>query len=243
MCGASFMSAQDNTPPPQDGPSVKTTVKIYKWAFSNAMSIPTGEGGVTSIKSSSEAEVTLWYKTGSDWKSIVASSGSMSKTIPYEGPQKMVFYSRADGADGTPKYKEACSMMIPLGADELFAMMFKRGSMIRFYPMNVSPTSLPKEKVAIINMTSHTIAIMASGVSQYLKSGTHAVVTPKRKDNFSVDLQIAKQTPNPKIKNQVQWKVVYQNSISTPDGKRCLVLIYDPSSQSSSNFSVQVLTL
>ena len=229
--------------PAEDQPvqedTVDVTLKIFKWAYSNAMTIPNIGGGVSTVRASKDQNIDLWYKSGDSYRILKVSSGNMSGSIHYKGPQTMVFYTREESlSDDGPKYnyREACRMTIPLGIDELFAMMFKTGKTVMFYPINVSPKLLPKEKIAVINMTSHRVALMVGGEPKLLRSGGNAIFNPKHKKETSVELKIARMV-------QKKWKPVYQNNISVPKDARCVVLLYDPSNKASPKFNIQVLSL
>ena len=242
---ASILCAQQEQQPQQQAEqktqeeSVDVTIKIFKWAYSNAMTIPNIGGGVSTVRASKEQNFDLWYKSGDAYKVLKVSSGSMSNAIHYKGPRTMVFYKREAVVteDGTQyNYREACRMTIPLGIDELFAMMFKTGRSVVFYPINVSPKTLPKEKIAVINMTSHRVALMVGKEPKLLGSGANAIFKPKQKGDTSVEIQIARMVDR-------KWKPVYHNNVSTPKDARCVVLLYDPVNRASPKFTVLVLTL
>ncbi len=229
-----------------EGEMVDVKIKIFPWAFTNTMVIPDFDGKSSrtrKIKNSGDTTSELWYKSGNSYKVLNISSGQMSKYIDYKGPQHMKLYKReqlpqAEGEENTEPvyvYKEACSMMIPLGIDEMFAMMFKSGKTVRFYPMNVSPKRLPKDKIAVINMTSYNAAVLVGGEAKLLRSGSNAIFKPKNKSD-RVEVKIARMIDK-------QWRPVYKNNIVAPTDKRCIVLIFDPYNRKTPKFSVQLLTL
>ena len=125
---------------------VDMKLSIYRWGFSNSMKIPDLETGRVSQITSGAANAELWYKTNDQWKSLNITAGERSKVIQYNGPRLMIFYSRSKDKDGKPVYKENSRMLLPANASESFVLMFKTGSTAKFYPMNVSPQRLPKEK-------------------------------------------------------------------------------------------------
>ncbi|MBR7105417.1 MAG: hypothetical protein IKC88_00370, partial [Opitutales bacterium] len=133
-------------------------------------------------------------------------------------------------------YEEVAKMVIPLNVEQIFALMFKMGKKVRFYPMNVSPKQLPKERIAVLNMTSTNAAILVGGDARVLRPGSNAIYKPKSKKETSVKLQIAR-----RIKNK--WVPVYNNNISTPKDQRCVILLFDPYNKKTPRFSVQLLTL
>jgi len=237
---------QQQAPAPDAEETVDVTLKIFRWAFSNSLVIPDlgGDGKRTRKVDNSNDIVDLWYKSGDSYRHLNLNSGSMSAPIRYKGPKTMVLYSRHerpktedDTSSGSQyDYREACRMSIPLGIDEMFALMFKTGKTVRFYPMNVSPKRLPKEKIAVINMTSHNVAVLVGGHAQVIRSGSNAIFSPKNKKENFVEFQIARMV-------EKKWRPVYKNNISTPKDERCLVLLYDPYNKKSPKFSVQLLTL
>ncbi|MBQ6534176.1 MAG: hypothetical protein IJI37_03320 [Opitutales bacterium] len=233
-------------PAPDAEETVDVTLKIFRWAFSNSLVIPDlgGDGKRTRKIDNSDGVVDLWYKSGGSYVRLNLSSGEMSKPIRYKGPKTMVLYSRREmlkteedkSSETQYEYKEACRMSIPLGIDEMFALMFKTGKSVRFYPMNVSPKRLPKDKIAVINMTSHNVAVLVGGHAQVIRSGSNSIFAPKNKKENFVEFQIARMVDK-------QWRPVYKNNISTPKNERCLILLYDPYNKRSPKFSVQLLTL
>ena len=237
---------QQQAPAPDAEETVDVTLKIFRWAFSNSLVIPDlgGDGKKTRRVDNSDGAVDLWYKSGGNYVRMKLGSGEMSKPIHYKGPKTMVLYTRRKllkpegeaSGEAQYEYKEACRMSIPLGIEEMFALMFKTGKTVRFYPMNISPKRLPKEKIAVINMTSHNVAVLVGGHAQIIRSGSNSIFAPKNKKENFVEFQIARMV-------EKKWRPVYKNNISTPKDERCLVLLYDPYNKKSPKFSVQLLTL
>ena len=224
---------------------VDVNIRIYRWAFSNRLILPDLGGGrrskTQSIKSDS-GELNLCYKDGKDYKDLRITAGTMSSAFQYKGPRTILFYNKIknisiDGKESDEyTYQEVAKMVIPLGVDEIFALMFKTGKKVRFYPMNVSPKELPKDKIAVLNMTSTNAAVLVGGELRVLRPGANAIYKPKSKKETSVKLQIAR-----RIKNK--WTPVYDNIISTPKDQRCVILLFDPYNKKTPRFSVQLLTL
>ncbi len=242
ILGASVLCAQtqeqtgDNQPAEE---TVTVTLKFFKWAYSNAMTIPNIGGGVSTVRASKNKTPEVFYKVGDKYKRLSVSGGSISSSISYKGPQTMQFYkeeARVSDEGTTTVYREMAKMTIPLGIEELFVMMFETGQTVKFYPINVSPKTLPKERIAVVNMTSQRIALLVGGEPKLLPSGGHAIFKPKQKKATSVDMQIARMIDR-------KWKPVYQNKISTPENARCIVLLYDPTNKKTPRFNVQVLSL
>jgi hypothetical protein len=224
---------------------VEVTVKIYRWAFSNKMVIPDmhGSGGKTQTVKVDQGDIDLHYKVGSDYRPLRINSGTMSPAFEYKGPRTMVFYNKVkrvslEGEEAKEEftYEEVAKMIIPLNVEQIFALMFKMGKKVRFYPMNVSPKQLPKERIAVLNMTSTNAAILVGGDARVLRPGANAIYKPKSKKETSVKLQIARRINN-------KWTPVYNNNISTPKDQRCVILLFDPYNKKTPRFSVQLLTL
>ena len=241
LCAATLHAQEQPKPEATAGePTVDVVLKIFKWGYSNAMIIPNVSGmGTPSGQNAGDKLLELWYKSGDSYSKLNVSSGAFSKSIRYRGPQTIVFYARDEIASDEGKkynYRQVAKMTIPLGADELFAMMMKTGRTVSFYPMNISPKELPKEKIAVINMTSQKIAIMVGGTPSFLGAGANKIFKPKKRGEMSVEMIIARMVDK-------KWTPVYHNTISTPKDARCIVLLYDPSNSKSPKFNVQLLTL
>lgn len=223
----------------QEEESVNLSLRFMKWGQSNSISMPNMHTGmINRPKDLADEDVTLWFESGSEWKSIKFTSGSISSSISYSGPRKITFYTRSNekGADGKYEYREACSMMLPMNVEEVFALVFKSGRSIRFYPMNVSPKSLPKEKVAVLNMTSHSVGLSVGESNSILKPGSYRIYTPKKKNKGIVDVKIYKF-------HEKKWRPVYDNTLTAPEDKRCLLLIYDPYNKRLPKFTIQMLAI
>lgn len=225
--------------------SVNVVIKIYRWAFSNRMVIPNLSGGGSKTQSikADNGDVDLWYKDKGGYKPLKISSGTMSPPINYKGPRTMVFYERimnanleGESSQEVYTYKEVTRMIIPLGIEEMFALMFKTGKKYNFYPMNVSPKELPKEKIAVLNMTSTNAAVFVGGESRILRSGSNGIFKPKSKKETSVELKIARMVNK-------KWRPVFDTNVSTPKGQRCIILLFDPYNRKTPKFSIQLLTL
>lgn len=217
---------------------VDMKLSIYRWGFSNSMKIPDLETGRVSQITSGAANAELWYKSDDQWKSLNITAGERSKVIQYKGPRLMIFHTRSMDAEGKPIYRENSRLLLPANASESFVLMFKTGSTAKFYPMNVSPQRLPKEKLAIMNMTIHPAGVVAGGDAKILKPGAFTIFTPKKREKDGMEVKLAKFD-----KNLNKWRQVYDNAITIPDNKRCLMLLYDPYNSKTPKFTIQVLTL
>ncbi len=242
LCASAIYAQEQPQPETNVGePTVDVVLKVFKWGYSNAMIIPnpSGAGGGSAGQNAGDKLLELWYKNGDSYSKLNVSSGAFSKSIRYKGPQTIVFYARDEIATDEGKkynYRQVAKMTIPLGTDELFAMMMKTGRTVSFYPMNISPKELPKEKIAVINMTSQRIAIMVGGSPSFLGAGANKIFKPKKRGEMSVEMIIARMVNK-------KWTPVYHNNISTPKDARCIVLLYDPTNSKSPKFNVQLLTL
>ncbi len=221
--------------------TVNVKLRIYKWAFSNSINLPDLSTGVIAYKQNeSEGDAVLWYKTDQDkWVPVKVISGELSNVINYKGPSNAVFYTRKNTPGKNDyTYQEACSIPLPLNATELFLLMIQKGSSIKFYPMSTSPEDLPKDKVAVMNMTNQNIALSIGGHPKMLRSGSQTIFTPTQKMKNSLDLKIAQFN-----EKKQKWMPVYSNNISIPNpDNRCLILVYMPSANTK-RFSVQMLNL
>lgn len=94
LCAQQERQPQQQTEQKTQEESVDVTIKIFKWAYSNAMTIPNIGGGVSTVRASKDQNFDLWYKSGDAYKVLKVSSGSMSNAIHYKGPRTMVFYKR-----------------------------------------------------------------------------------------------------------------------------------------------------
>jgi len=218
---------------------VNVSIKFMKWGQSNSIAMPNMHTGTISRrKDAADGDIILWYKSGPEWKMFKISGGGISPSINYKGPREMSFYSRSEdkGADGNYVYKPVTKMTIPANVDELFTLVFRTGSTVRFYPLNVSPKSLPKEKVAILNMTRHPVGIAVGDSKSTLKAGSYQIYTPKKKNKGVVDVTLYKF-------HEKKWRAVYDNTLTAPEDKRCLLLIYDPTNRKSPKFTIQLLAL
>ncbi len=217
---------------------VEVEIKMLKWAYSNSMRISKDMGKFASNKSDGDSD--FWYLSGNDYKKLDTSSGAM-RPFKYKGPQRMAFYKRSEKIDknGNPngyKYTEIANMMIPLGVNDIFVLMQTRGTSASFYPMNVSPKQLPKEKIAVINMTQHNIALLVGGVAKLLRANSHEIFKPKNKKESSIEVQMARMVER-------KWRPVYRSNISIPDDERCIMLIFDPYNAKTPKFNVRTITL
>ena len=227
----SSLSAQDS------GEETQTEIVLYKWSISNTIMLPDSTTGVSRrVKSDAGGNSELWYNSGGKWMSVTASPAQKSSRISYVGPRTMSFYKKIGPGEKSADFQEIAKLQIPAGAREIFALMFQKGSSIRFFPMNISPDSLPKGKIAVMNMTPQRIAISLSGDSKTLGPGSFTIFTPKKRSETSFDAKIAK------FFNK-KWVVIYESIMSVSSSERCAMLIYDPYGRPNNpQFSVQVLT-
>ena len=79
----------------QEEESVNLSLRFMKWGQSNSISMPNMHTGmINRPKDLADEDVTLWFESGSEWKSIKFTSGSISSSISYSGPRKITFYTR-----------------------------------------------------------------------------------------------------------------------------------------------------
>lgn len=219
------------------GEETQTEVTLYKWAVSNTIMLPDTTTGVSRrVKANNTGNSVLWYNSGGEWKSVTASPAQKSAKIKYSGPRTMSFYKKIGEGQTSADFQEIAKLQIPAGAKEIFALMFQKGSSIRFFPMNVSPENLPQGKIAVMNMAPQRIAISLSGDSKTLGAGSFTIFTPKKRSETSIDAKIAKFFDK-------KWVIIYDSIISISEKERCALLIYDPYGRPKNpQFSVQVLT-
>lgn len=231
------LHAQEEAKSADSGETTKTEIILYKWSISNTIMLPDTATGVSRrVKADNGGNSLLWYNSGGEWKSVTASPAQKSAKITYVGPRTMSFYQKIGEGNNSSDFKEIAKLQIPAGAKEIFALMFQKGSSIRFFPMNISPDSLPKGKIAVMNMTGQRVAISLSGDSKALGGGSYTIFTPKKRSETSFDAKIAKFFDK-------KWVIIYESIVSVTSNERCLMLIYDPYGKPKNpQFSVQVLT-
>ncbi len=217
---------------------VELKLRIFNWATSNTVKL----GGFASTKRKGKTNdyitFDVWYESAGTYHMVKANVGGLSSEIAYKGPQKMIFYKREKSATESDEYTytKVADVTLPTGIDELFLLMYKSGQSVVFYPMNISPKELPKDKVAILNMTRHNIALQAGGTTGFLRAGSHAIFKPQTQNKNFLEIQMARMIDN-------KWRPIYKNNITVPDGKRCALLIFDPSRKKSGKFSILTLAL
>ena len=232
---------------------VKVKLKFYRWSFSNRITIPSLDGEVgrpvrmtkeerEALRRQEKGSVpVLWYKSGAagseQWTHIVMQPGKKTTTLSYEGPKEIVFCDKLPPRNDMEEayYKPISKLVIPDGATNLYVLMFVRGSSIRFYPMNLSPDKLNKDQVAVMNMTSHPIAVDMSGKKVLLRSGAYKVSNALRKGD-EVDLSIFR-------RDEKSWVEVYKNRIIATENERTIILVYDPYGKKKLNPNIEMLTL
>lgn len=221
--------------------SVSVTLKIYRWGFANSISMPDFGTGIISSRRTAAEDSNLWYKSDGKWRELNIAPRQM-KTIKYEGPKSMRFAKQKENPPNPDKpeadenFSSAGILNIPISSGELFALMIKTGSNARFYPMNVSPQQLPKNKFAVMNMTRQSVAFNINGQTSIIGPGKSFIFSPKKKDSEGITCQIAKRVKG-------KWIACYKNIISLPEDARTMLLVYDPANKSSPRYNVQVLNL
>ena len=165
-----------------------------------------------------------------------------SVTIKYKGPKTMRFsrlktnLPNPEKPEADENYSGAGSFEVPIPSGDIFALMIKSGSNARFYPMNISPKELPKNKFAVMNMTRQSVAFNINGQTSIIGPGRSFIFSPKKKDDAGITCQIAKRVKG-------KWIPCYKNIISLPDDSRTMLLVYDPANKAVPRFNVQVLNL
>ena len=221
--------------------SVDVTLKIYRWSFANSISMPDFGTGNISSRNTKENDPDLYYKSDGKWHHLRIAPRQML-TIQYKGPKTMIVgYPKAEKANSDPNsdlnYSVSGKLEIPVSSGEIFALMIKSGSSSKFYPMNVSPKELPKNKFAVLNMTKQSVAFNINGQTNVIGSGRSFIFSPKKgKDSNGITCQIAKWVKG-------KWIPCYKNIISIPDDTRTMLLVYDPATKSAPRYNVQVLNL
>lgn len=221
--------------------SVDVTLKIYRWSFANSISMPDFGTGKISSRNAKDIDAKLYYKSDGKWRHMRIAPRQML-TIRYTGPKTMlVGYPKAEQVNPDPNsdanYNISGRLEIPITSGDLFAIMLKSGSSAKFYPMNVSPKELPKNKFAVMNMTTRPVAFNINGQTSIIGSGKSFIFSPKKgKNSNGITCQIAKIVKG-------KWVPCYKNILSIPDDTRSMLLVYDPATKSAPRFNVQVLNL
>ena len=238
---AANQNKKEDVEKPSGEEHVSVTLKIYRWSFANSISMPDFGTGIISSRRTAADDTNLWYKSDGKWRELNIAPRQM-KTIKYEGPKNMRFAKRKENPPNPDKpeadenFSSAGLLNIPISSGDLFALMLKTGSNARFYPMNISPQQLPRNKFAVMNMTRQSVAFNINGQTSIIGPGKSFIFSPKKKDGEGITCQIAK-----RIKGK--WVACYKNIISLPDDSRTMLLVYDPANKSSPRYNVQVLNL
>ena len=220
---------------------VSVNIKIYRWGFANSISMPDFGTGIISSRKAASKDSNLFYKSDDKWHELKISPRQMV-TIKYKGPKTMRFsrlktnLPNPEKPEADENFTGAGSFEIPVPSGDIFALMIKSGNNARFYPMNISPKELPKNKFAVMNMTHQSVAFNINGQTSIIGPGRSFIFSPKKKDNAGITCQIAKRVKG-------KWIPCYKNIISLPDDAKTMLLVYDPANKSAPRFNVQVLNL
>ena len=220
---------------------VSVNIKIYRWGFANSISMPDFGTGIISSRKAASKDSNLFYKSDDKWHELKISPRQMV-TIKYKGPKTMRFsrlktnLPNPEKPEADENFTGAGSFEIPVPSGDIFALMIKSGNNARFYPMNISPKELPKNKFAVMNMTHQSVAFNINGQTSIIGPGRSFIFSPKKKDNAGITCQIAKRVKG-------KWIPCYKNIISLPDDAKPMLLVYDPANKSAPRFNVQVLNL
>lgn len=220
----------------QKEPEIKQTITIYRWGYANSVNMPDFGSGVIHARKATKDESVFWIKTGGKWQALDIKP-RQTDTFTYQGPQKLRLYVLKEGAADHTKdenFQQASSVDLP-GTSSSFILMIRRGETARLFPMNISPETLPKEKLAVINMTRQRVALSINGATGIVSGGAHAIFSPKKKQN-SITCQIAKFVKN-------KWVPCYKNILTIPENSRTILLVYDPYNKTTPRYNVQVLNL
>ena len=191
--------------------NVEASLKIEKFSMEASFAAPSKKGGNKTI---------YWYKNGDKWDSFSDADGKRVN-ISYKGPQKLVFYKKVGEGESDKAFSPVAEIMIPSASREVFVLMISTGSTAQFYPMNVSPDSLPKGKIAVMNMTRRGLALMFGADKKFLKANSHAIFSEaKSKKSISTPVFIAARVEG-------KWEMSYKSRVSYPDKERCIMLIHD----------------
>lgn len=220
----------------------KVSIKILNWSFANSIAMPDFSTGRISSKKTAEKEVDkLWYKSGSNWHELKAAPRKMV-TISYEGPQKVRFGVRkksggnSENPNADENFVSAGTLTLPVLSGDVFALMIQNSSTARFYPMNISPKELPKNKFAVMNMTRKAVAFNINGQTKVIGGGKSFIFSPKKNADEGLAVQIAKRVKD-------KWVPCYKNTISLEADAKTMLLVYDPANSSAPKFNIQVLNL
>lgn len=221
---------------------VNVNIKIYRWGFANSISMPDfGTGIISSRKAAAAKDSNLFYKSDDKWHELKIAPRQMV-TIKYKGPKTMRFsrlktnLPNPEKPEADENFTGAGSFEVPIPSGDIFALMIKSGNNARFYPMNISPKELPKNKFAVMNMTRQSVAFNINGQTSIIGPGRSFIFSPKKKDDAGITCQIAKRVKG-------KWIPCYKNIISLPDDSRTMLLVYDPANKAVPRFNVQVLNL
>lgn len=230
-----FLPAQGAPKADEKAKSAPVKLKIFKWTISNSIVLQDAIGN--SQRSTTRKVMSNLYirKKNGDWQRINIPSGGVSSQFECEGGANVTFYVRqeAKSKDEEDSFRPIGTMFLPSGANSLFVLMIQRGDSARFFPMNVSPELLPKNKIAVLNMTSQAIGLAVGKHNSTLNAGGYSIFTPNEKEEESSEFKIFKYNNN-------RWRPVYEGNVTAVDGKRCMLLVYDPyGRRNMPKFSVQ----
>ena len=218
-------------------PTLTIKLRIYRWSVSNSIVLPDHTGNQR--RSSTRNPITdLWYKDkDAQWKSIPMASGGITKEFEYNGPPNLEFYMRNPKAkrDDKDAFRSVGRVMLPFNTESLFLLMIQRGERARFFPMNVSPKVLPKDRVAVLNMTAQNIGVNMGDNNTILRAGGYGIYKPASDEESASQFKIFKY-------DQERWRPVYEGNIVPNEEKRCMLLVYDPyGNPKYPKFSVQIV--
>lgn len=232
---SSSQSAAGNAQAEKD-PSVKIKLKVYRWSISNAIVLPDSDGDSHRGVTRNPIGELFFKKKDGTWGRVSMPSSGITSEFEYIGKPNLEFFIRTKNkGDDQYVYKSVGRVTLPFNTESIFLLMIQRGESARFFPMNVSPQILPKDKVAVLNMTKQVIGIDMGGKNSMLRAGGYSVYAPKKNDDLSSEFKIYKY-------EKEKWRPVYEGNITPNEEKRCMLLVFDPyGNVKYPKFSVQLV--
>ena len=218
---------------------VSMKLRIYRWGISNSIVLPDQFGRISNTKASKNSIQDLYYSVGGGaYRRVPLSTSGLGGEFEYKGEPQLEFFTRVpkEKRNDEDKYKSVGKVTLPFNTDHIFLLMIQRGENARFFPMNISPQILPKEKVAVLNMTNQNLGISMGDKNMVLRGGGYGIYDPKREEeDESSEFKIFRYDKD-------KWRPVYEGNIMASKEKRCMLLVYDPYGKPQyPKFSVQLV--
>jgi len=221
-----------------DSEIVSVKLTIYRKDLVRSFVMPdlmTGEAKSKTVETGNEE---FWINSEGKWISFKVNSSAVPQKVDYSGPRNFRIYrSAADPNSDNSQLVPIDSIAIPKYATEIGIMMFVRKNSIRFHPVDISPQSLTKGKIVVMNMTSVPVTLSLDGESKLLESMSNMFFDLKNADSPKA-IPIIASVENKKNK----WDVIFRSRISPSGDSRNLVLLYAPSEKKSLNIDILMLS-